>query len=49
MYEVVEIVQFYLPNAQCMHSSYTFYLVFLVIFSGLGLDLPHLGYVHALS
>jgi len=22
---VVEIVQFYQPNAQCMHSAYTFY------------------------
>jgi len=25
MYDVVEIVQFYQPNAQCMRSAYTFY------------------------
>ena len=27
MYDVVEIVQFYQPNAQCMHSAYTFYFI----------------------
>jgi len=25
MYDGVEIVQFYQPNVQCMHSAYTFY------------------------
>jgi len=25
MYDVVEIVQFYQPNAQCVHSACTFY------------------------
>jgi len=25
MYDVVEIVQFYQPSAQCMRSAYTFY------------------------
>jgi len=25
MYDVVEIVQFYQPNAQCMRGAYTFY------------------------
>jgi len=25
MYDVVEIVQLYQPNAQCMHSAYKFY------------------------
>jgi len=25
MYDVVEIGQFYQPNAQCIHSAYAFY------------------------
>ena len=43
---VVEIVQFYQPNAQCMRSPYAFFIP--NDFSGIGLGgvLDPLGYAH---
>jgi len=48
MYDVVEIVQFYQPNAQCMRIVHT---RSILIFCGIGLVVPgpRLANAHALT